>query len=112
LVADVRDAGHPVLVPAVGPGARVVVRERLPGVAALRVVLADGAPGALAQVRAPLVPRVGGEEIVLGAAGRLGEPRMLGCRRWPGFRHISVLRRVEWGHVEKVPGPGIERDVE
>ena len=78
LVADVGDPGHAVLVPAVGAGARVVVREGVPGVAALGVVLAHGAPGALAQVRAPLVPRVRGEEVVLGAAGRLGEARVLG----------------------------------
>ena len=89
LVADVRDAGHPVLVPAVGAGARVVVRERVPGVAALGVVLADGAPRALAQIRAPLVPRVRREEIVLGAAGRLCEPSVLGRRRRAGVRHVS-----------------------
>ena len=81
LVADVRDAGHPVLVPAVGARPRVVVRERAPRVAALRVVLADGAPRPLAQVRAPLVPRVRGEEVVLGATRRLGEPAVLGGRR-------------------------------
>ena len=34
LVADVRESGHPVLVPAVGAGAGVVVREVAPGVAA------------------------------------------------------------------------------
>ena len=89
LVADVRDAGHPVLVPAVGAGARVIVRERVPGIAALGVVLADGAPGALAQIRAPLVPRVRREQIVLGAAGRLGEPSVFGRRRRAGSRHVS-----------------------
>ena len=78
LVADVRDARHAVLVPTVGAGARVVVREGVPGVAALGVVLAHGAPGALAQVRAPLVPGVGGEEVVFGAAGGLGEAGVLG----------------------------------
>ena len=112
LVADVRDAGHPVLVPPVGTGPRVVVRERVPRVAARGVVLANGAPRALAQIRAPLVPRVRREEIVLGAAGRLCEPGVLGRRRRSGIGHASFLRRVEWGHVEEVPGPGLERDVE
>ena len=87
LVANVRDAGHAVLVPAIGPRPRVVVRERGPGVAALGVVLADGAPGPLAEVRAPLVPRVRREEVVLGAARRLREPAVLGGR---------LLRRHGW----------------
>ena len=56
-VEHVGDARHAVLVPAVGARAGVVVRERGPGVAAGAVVLADRAPGALRQVRAPLVPR-------------------------------------------------------
>ena len=64
--------------------------KELPGVAALRVVLADRAPGALAQVRAPLVPRVRGEEVVLGAAGRLGEPRVLGGRGLRRMRQLSL----------------------
>src|SRR3954449_4946813 len=58
LVADVRDPGHAVLVPAVRARAGVIVREGTPGVTALRVVLAHGAPRALAQIGAPLVPRV------------------------------------------------------
>ena len=85
--------------------------KELPGVAALGVVLADGAPGALAQVRAPLVPRVRGEEVVLGAAGRLGEAGVLGGRRRAGLGIVSPPG-VECGQVEEVPGPGIERDVE
>ena len=111
VVADVRDPGHAVLVPAVGARAGVVVGEVVPGVAALGVVLADGAPGALAQVRAPLVPRVRGEEVVLGAAGRLGEARVLGGR----------CRRSAWGQSsaessgvrsKRCQAHGLERDVE
>ena len=78
LVANIRDPGHPVLVPPVGPRAGVIVRERVPGVATLRVVLANGAPGAFAQIRAPLVPGIRFEEIVFGTAGRLGEAQVLG----------------------------------
>ncbi len=81
LVADVRDAGHPVLVPPVRARAGVVVGEGPPGVAVRGVVLAHGAPGALAEVGAPLVPGVGGEQVGLGAAGRLGQPRVLGGGR-------------------------------
>ena len=77
LVADVRDPGHAVLVPPIRARARLVVWERVPGIAALRVVLANGAPRTLAQVRTPLVPRVRGEEVVLGSARGLGETRVL-----------------------------------
>ena len=53
VVGDAREA---VLSPAVGARAGLVVGEVVPGVAALAVVLADGAPLALAQVGAPLPP--------------------------------------------------------
>ena len=100
-MADVRDAGHAVLVPAVRARAGVVVREVVPGVAALRVVLAHRAPGALAQVRAPLVPGVRVEEVVLGAAGRLGEARVLGGL---GFG-MRISPPGQACQVEEVPSP-------
>ena len=53
----VGDAGQAVFAPAVGPGAGLVVGEVIPGVAALAVVLADGAPLPLAEVRAPTSSR-------------------------------------------------------
>jgi hypothetical protein len=62
---------HPVLVPAVGAPAGVVVREELPGLAVLAVVLPDGAPGPLRHVRAPGAP---GQDPGVG----LGEPLPLG----------------------------------
>src|SRR6478672_9793011 len=65
-------------------------------------------PGALAQVRPPLVPGVGGEVLVLEAAGGLGEPRMPGRLR----HRRSVLPWVEWRQVEEVPRPWFEGDVE
>ena len=55
LVADPRD---PVLPPAIGARARLVVREVVPGVAAAAVVLAHGAPLALAEVGTPREPRL------------------------------------------------------
>ena len=61
----------PVLAPAVGARPSLVVREVAPRVAVLAVVLADGAPLALAQVRAPGLP---GDR----AGPRLLEAAMLG----------------------------------
>ena len=52
----VADAAEPVFAPAVGAGSRLLVREVVPGVAVLAVVLADRAPLALAEVRAPFLP--------------------------------------------------------
>ena len=118
LMPDVGDPGHPVLVPAIGPGAGVVVREGVPGIPALGIILTDGAPGALAQVRAPLVPRVRGEEVVLGTTGGLSQPCVLRRRgALTRLRHrCSACRgfdlRCQRCQVEKVPGPRTERDVE
>src|SRR5262249_24496587 len=52
----VGDAGQPVLAPAVGAGAGLVVAEVVPGVAALAVVLADGPPLSLTEIGPPLLP--------------------------------------------------------
>ncbi len=52
----VRDPGEAILTPAVRAEAGLVVGEVGPGVPVLAVVLADGAPLPLAQVRAPLLP--------------------------------------------------------
>ena len=57
---------HAVLAPAVGPRARVVVREVSPGVAIRAVILAHAGPRALGDVRPPLVPR--GEGVGVGLA--------------------------------------------
>ena len=54
-VADAREA---VLVPAIGARPRMIVREVLPGSPVRAVVLADGAPRALAEVRSPPLPVV------------------------------------------------------
>jgi hypothetical protein len=56
VLVQVREPGEPVLAPAVDAGARVVEREVRPRVATGAVVLADTAPGALRQVRAPVTP--------------------------------------------------------
>ena len=52
----VGEAAEPVLAPPVGSRARLVVREVVPGVAVVAVVLADRAPLPLTEVRPPLLP--------------------------------------------------------
>src|SRR5439155_25851258 len=56
VLVTVADAGDAVLIPAIGSGSRLIVRKVFPGVAIRAVVLADGAPRTLAQVRAPALP--------------------------------------------------------
>src|SRR5262249_37385334 len=72
----VGDPAQPVLAPAVGAAARLVVGEIVPGIAVLAVVLAHRAPLALAEVRAPLPPAHAG-------LARLGEALLLGALREP-----------------------------
>src|SRR5262249_28482593 len=52
----VGNAGDPVLAPAIGARARLVMAEVIPGVAVSAVVLADRAPLPLAQIRSPPLP--------------------------------------------------------
>ncbi len=55
-LAVVGEAGDPVLAPAVGAGAGLVVAEIRPRVAVLAVVLPDGAPLAFGEIRPPAAP--------------------------------------------------------
>ena len=89
LLADVADAGHPVLAPAVGAGAGVVVGEVVPRLAAGAVVLAHGAPRALGEIGTPLVPGRRLLQTVLGMAERL---------------HSRAFRTRH--RTSKHPGPG------
>ena len=68
----VGDAGNAVLAPAVGARARLVVREVEPGIAVLAVILANGSPLPLTQVRTPHPPGH--------ARARLAEPVFLSCQ--------------------------------
>ena len=72
--------GHPVLVPAVGPGTGVIVREVRPRVAVGAVVLAHRAPRPFGHVRTPQVPRAGAVETLLEVAG-VGHPLALRIER-------------------------------
>ena len=67
----VADARHAVLVPPVGSGPRVVVREVVPGRAVLAVVLPYRPPRPLGQIGTPCAP------VLLPGVG-LGEPEPLG----------------------------------
>jgi hypothetical protein len=53
----IRNAGQPVLAPAVGAGAGLIVSKVVPGVAAFAVILAHGSPLPFAEVGSPLLPR-------------------------------------------------------
>jgi hypothetical protein len=95
-LAVVADAGEAVLPPAIGPAARQVVREVRPGVAVGAVVLADGAPLALAQVRPPAAPRLPAETVLLqtlafGARGPCPHGGPLGAGR-----SLSRTPPAEW----------------
>ena len=53
---EIGDAANPILAPAIGARAGMLVREIIPGVAVRAVILAHRAPLSLAQIRAPQVP--------------------------------------------------------
>ena len=82
----VTEPGDAVLAPAIGATARVIMRQILPGVAVLAVVLAHGAPLPFAQIRPPAPPRR--------SVPRLGEPPRL-----RGIGQIELrFRRALCGH--------------
>src|SRR5262249_8446082 len=100
----VADAGQAVLAPAVRPAARAGVGGASPRVPRRAVVLADGAPLPLAQVRPPAAPRLLAEAVLLealpfGAPGRgRHEGPLPSARGWreatapqPGSRAARVL---------------------
>ena len=93
----VRDPEDPVLAPAVGARARVVVREVIPRGAELRIILPHRPPLALREVRSPALP-------VDGAFRRLFEPLHLRGRgairhgRTPGTASSRRPRR-SFGHA-------------
>src|SRR5215471_18308803 len=53
----ITDPGKPILAPVIRARAGLIVREIIPRVAILAVVLAHRAPLALAEIRSPLLPR-------------------------------------------------------
>src|SRR5262249_44202319 len=94
LLLVVRNTGQAVFSPAIGAGARLVVAEVVPRVAAITVVFAHGTPLALAQIRAPLLP---GETSLTVSF----EPKMLCCHG----RILPLTRTVAQGRVCNGPAP-------
>src|SRR4029453_18546831 len=78
IMVDVRETGHPVFVPSIGSGSRVIMWKEAPGVAVIAVVLPYGAPGTLGEIGTPLIPRVRFGEALLHPAGGLRESSVLG----------------------------------
>src|SRR5204863_3156772 len=91
----VGQAEQAVFAPAVGPAVGVVEGEVVPGAAVGRVVLADGGPLALAEVRAPALP-------VPGAAGVLLQPAGFGVGGRGGVSHAGAS---EFGPDRPVSAP-------
>ena len=87
----------------------LVMRERVPRVAVLAVVLTHGAPGPLGRGGTPLVPGVGVEQVVLRPSGRLSEATVLGrsglLTRLHGNPYVRGHHAV---HVGCRAGPGAE----
>ena len=94
----VGDPGDPVLAPAVGARARVVVREEIPGRPVGAVVLAHRAPLALGQVGPPAPPvdvvAFGLPESLLLCGER--RRRRLGSCRGPAVVALAAARRASW----------------
>ena len=105
----VGDAGQPVLAPAVGARAGLVVAEVVPGVARLAVVLAHRAPLPLAEVRSPLPPGHSllarrRQPIQLRCPGLTRHWRLLYARRRPES-HDSACRVREDEGLGRSPAP-------
>jgi hypothetical protein len=78
IMMNIRQPGHTVFIPSVRPRPRMIMRKETPGITAVAVVLAYRAPGALGEIRPPLIPRIGLRQIVLRASSGLSQPAMLG----------------------------------
>ena len=55
---SIANAGEPVLVPAINPRARVLMRKIIPGVSIRAVIFAHRSPRTLRQIRPPKLPRL------------------------------------------------------
>src|SRR5262249_8384948 len=80
----VGDAGESVFTPPVRTGPCLVVTEIAPGISALAVVFADGAPLALAQIGTPLLP-------VRFAVAGLPQPGFFGVARRVHSRSTGII---------------------
>ena len=108
---DVAEPGEPVLAPAVGAGAGVIVRQVIPGPAVRAVILPDRAPLPLADVGSPPVPVAGLKQAVLEVPE--ARPRALAQHSPAGWYWAGLdwRRREAAGSGQAPPpdGPGGER---
>src|SRR6185295_16744088 len=68
-VVDVRQTCHAVFVPPVRARSRMIMWKVIPSITVVAVVLTNGAPSPLGQIRPPLVPRVRFGEAVFKPSG-------------------------------------------
>ena len=106
----VGEAGQAVLAPAVGARAGLVVREVVPGVAALAVVLAHRAPLPLAEVGPPLLPVDALPPVLLQPAMLGGHQVLLAAQVSPALGPAQ-LRRPQAAFTSKTwcPQAGMSR---
>ncbi len=102
----VGDPAEAVLAPPVGPGAGLVVREVVPGVAVRAVVLADRPPLPLAEVGPPLLPgdpRLAGlvQPLLLGGVHDARVDRLLACHG----ASLSFGRQARLRLTSSLPDP-------
>jgi hypothetical protein len=101
----IADPGDPILTPPIRARPRLLVREVVPRIPAPAVVLAHRPPLALAQIRAPRLPRSG-------AGARLLQPLMLGSveLRRSGRHGFGVSRSLK-GQLSRSrdPAPTVAR---
>src|SRR5580658_5100019 len=84
-VADSRDA---IVAPAISLAASVIVWQKIPSIAVSAVILANSSPGAIANIRPPLLPRRHR------TAADFGEPRMFlgsGGIGWGVFTSVHTI---------------------
>ena len=97
VLMPIGDAGEPVLIPAIGSRAGVIVRKVVPRGAVRAVVFADGAPGAFTEVGSPALP-VGGpfaDSVVVSLLRSRCSPCVfLPPRRQEAHRIIPLERHV------------------
>src|SRR6516162_2293147 len=100
----VTDTGEAILAPVIGARAGLIVVEVIPRIAVLAVVLAHRAPLALAEVRAPLLPRHAllarfFETLLFRRSCALRNRSLRHCRLLPAESTIGSQCYLRWGSV-------------
>src|SRR5277367_2310184 len=85
----IAETGNSIFAPAIGPGAGVIVREIIPGIAIRAVIFADGPPLAFGEVRSPTLP-------VDGPISARLESLSFRCRGRAGWHRLAVDYTLGW----------------